>query len=332
MRKSMSRNTFWGSLTSLFPDNACMWCAVDLVALQAFTLDLQQWWQWHDFLPTEAPSLEALSGRIRGLHGLHAICNLKIHASMRRSPATLQEESAPARSEVNGAAVSDGCVDAGLLPPEQSELSMKEVPTCESDMLLAPLSCAPISIPHAKPAWVGSLPPGSPENPAGLRVWTPAVDRGERRPDVLHATSQASTASGSTETPAGVRVGTPAWSAWRRRRDLLRASSQASAASGAESPAGPAEGTPAWRVNHHLGCAAGAPDNANQHDLNGAAQLAAAGTLKRAHSEADALPAAPAQVAGMSQSHAETATQRSHGDSGMSVSPTRPRSCSWHPV
>ena len=237
------------------------------------------------------------------------------HASLRRSPATLEEETATACSEVHGAKMSDGCEDAGLLPTEQINLPSKEVSSC--DMLLAPLGCAPITIPRAKSAWAGSPLPDSMGNPGGLRVWTPATPRGERRPGVLHAASQASSASGSAETPAGVRVGTPAWSAWRRRRDLLRASSQESATSRAETPAGAAEGAHAWQVSHDLGCAARAPVNSDQHDLVEADRLVKGGTLKRAHSEADTLPAAAPQVAGVRQSHTDF-----HGDKGVSVSPT----------
>ena len=291
------------------------------------TLDLQRWWEGHNLMPNR--SLDVGSPERPHTQSSCPACQLQpdIHASLRCSPATLEEERAPASSEVNNAAVSGGCEGAGLLPPEQS----KEVPICESDVLLAPLCCAPISIPNAKAAWVGSPPPST-EDPAGLRVWTLSMAKGERRPDVLHAASPTSSASGSAETPAGVRVGTPAWSAWRRRRDLLRASSQESGTSGAETPAGPAEGAPAWRITHDLGRAARAPGDMQQHDVAGEAQLAQAGTLKRAHSEAEPLPAAAAQVAGMSQSDTEIATQRSHGDSGVLVSPTCTCSCSWHPV
>ena len=291
------------------------------------TLDLQRWREGHNLMPNR--SLEVGSPERPHTQSPCPACQVQpdMHASLRRSPATLEEERAPAGSEVANAAVSGGCEAAGLLPPEQS----KKAPTCESDVLLAPLCCAPVSTPNAEAAW-GGPPPPSTEAPAGLRVWTPSMAQVDRRPDVLRAASPASSASGSAETPAGVRVGTPAWSAWRRRRDLLRAPSQESGASGAETPAGPAEGAPAWRVAHDLGRAARAPGDMQHHDVAGEVQLARAGTLKRAHSEAEPLPAAAAQVAGMSQSDTEIATQRFHGDSGVLVSPTCPCSCSWHPV
>ena len=87
-------------------------------------------------------------------------------------------------------------------------------------------------------------------------MWTPVPDREERRPDILRAVSQGSSASGSEDTPAGVRIGTPAWNAWRRRQDLLRASSQESSTSGADTPAGPRAGVPAWHAHRDIDRAA----------------------------------------------------------------------------
>ena len=208
----------------------------------------------------------------------------------------------PASSRVHGAAVGDGRQDACLLPPEHSMPPSEVELVCNLDMPLAPLGCAPITIPHAKSDWVGSLLPGSAGNPAELRVWTPATPRDARRPGAPAAASQASSVSRSAETPAGVRVGTPAWSAWRRRRDLLRASSQESGTSAAETPAGSAEGAPAWQLNHDLCRAARVPADPAQHcDLTEAGRLNEDGTLKRTHYEADTLPAAAPQEAGMGQ-------------------------------
>ena len=286
-------------------------------------------WQWHGFctarvsikpfLATLQMSCAALQPQPDG------------HVSLRRSPATLEEEMAPARSGVRGVAAGDGYQDACLQPPEHSEAS-EEKPICAANMPLAPLGCAPVTIRHAKAALVGSPPPGSMGDPAGLRVWTPAMPREACRPGVPRTACQASSASGSAETPAGIRVGTPAWSAWRRRRDLMGVSSKESGTSGAGSPAGPADGMPAWRVMHDPGRTARAPGDANHHVVAQEAQLAHASMLKRAHSEADPWPAADAQVVGMSKGHTEMVTQRSHGDTGMSVSPSRPAHAQWHAV
>ena len=244
------------------------------------------------------------------------------------SPATLEEEAASLSSEVCcNASEMAPCQDERVLSPEDSASLSGEEPACGPDMPLAPLGCAPITIPRTKGARVVSLPFGDTGDPAGLRVWTPAMAQERRRPDILRAASQASSASGSQETPAGVRLGMPAWNAWRRRQDLLRASSQESGASGAETPAGPAEGMPVWRVHRDLGRADRTPIDATQNDLHGAAQLAAAGALTRMRSEADILPADAAQVAGVRQTHTD-----SYGNSGVSVSTTRSCSCPWHAV
>lgn len=174
--------------------------------------------------------------------------------SLRHSPATLEEEAAPASSEVLCAASNAApCQDECALSPADSGPLLRDEPARGPDTPLAPLGCAPITIPRAKGARVGSPPVGDAGDPAGLRVWTPATAQERRQSDILRAASQGSSASGSQETPAGVRLGTPAWTAWRRRQDLLRASSQESSASGAETPAGPAEGAPAWRVHRDLG-------------------------------------------------------------------------------
>ena len=237
--------------------------------------------------------------------------------SLRHSPATLKEEAAPASSEVRcNASEMAPRLEKCVVSPEGSASSWREEPACGPDTPLAPLGCAPITIPRAKGARVGSLPFGDTGEPAGLRVWTLAMPQERRRPDILRTASQASSASGSQETPAGVRLGTPAWNAWRRRRDLLHARSQESDASGAETPAGPAEGTPAWQVNHYIGRAARAPVDFHHHDLVEAGRLAETSTLKRAHSEADTLPLAAPQVAGVGQSKTEV-----HGDKDVLVSP-----------
>ena len=168
---------------------------------------------------------------------------------LRHSPATLEEEAAPACSDVRCAAgITAPCQDESALPPEDKGSGLREEPACSPVTPLAPLGCAPVTIPRAKASPFSDM-----GDPAGLRVWTPATTQEKRRPDILRAASQESSASGSQETPAGVRVGTPAWTAWRRRQDLLRASSQESSTSGADTPAGPAEGAPAWRVHHDLG-------------------------------------------------------------------------------
>ena len=136
----------------------------------------------------------------------------------------------------DGAPCQDDCKDSGS--------PSREEPACGPDTPVAPLGCAPITIPLAK---------GDVKDPLDLRVWTPAAAQERRRPDILRGASQGSSASGSTETLEGVRVGTPAWTAWRRRQGLLCASSQESSASGADTPLGPAEGALARRVRHDLG-------------------------------------------------------------------------------
>ena len=242
------------------------------------------------------------------------------------SPATLEEEAAPASSVARcNASEMAPCQDECVLSPEDSASSLGEEPACGPDTPLAPLGCAPITIPRAKGARVGSLPCGDTGDPAGLRGCTLATAQERRRPDILRAASQGSSAGGLQDTPAGVRLGTPAWYAWRRRQDLLRTSSQESSNSGAEAPAGPAEGMPAGRVKHDLGRAAKASGDANLHEVVGAGRLAAAGALTRMRSEADILPADAAQVAGVRQTHTDA-----YGNSGVSVSPTRSRSCGWH--
>ena len=187
-------------------------------------------------------------------NGLPPNRNVTPFVSLRRSPATLEEEAAPASSGVQcaaskGASGQDECV----LSPVDNGSSSRDGPACGPDTPLAALGCAPIAIPRAQGARAGSSPFSNMGDPAGLGVWTPVPTQETRRPDILRAASQGSSASGSQDTPAGVRLGTPAWIAWRRRQDLLRASSQESGTSGAETPAGPAEGAPAWRVHRDPG-------------------------------------------------------------------------------
>ena len=185
--------------------------------------------------------------RLAPIHNLTLLC-------LRCSPATLEEEAALAGGEVQCAA-SDGALrqDECVLSPRDKGSPLREEPACGSDTPLAPHGCAPIVVPRAKGARAGSSPFCNMGDPAGLGVWTPVTTQETRRPDILRTASQGSSASGSQDTPAGVRLGTPAWNAWRRRQDLLRASSQGSSTSGAETPAGPAEGAPAWRVHRDLG-------------------------------------------------------------------------------
>ena len=194
-----------------------------------------------------------------------------ILASLRHSPATLEEEAAPASSGAQCPA-SDGALsqDECVLPPKDDGSPLREGPACGPNTPLAPLGCAPITIPRAKGARVGPSPFSNMGDPAGPGVWTPVTTQEMRRRDILRAASQGSSASGSQDTPAGVRLGTPAWKAWRRRQDLLRASSQESSTSGAETPAGPAEGAPAWRVHRNLGRASSQEGRAgNARDVLG---------------------------------------------------------------
>ena len=151
----------------------------------------------------------------------------------------------PVASQLRGARTATA---VPVLPPEDIGSTSREEPACGPDMPVAPHGCAPITIPRAKASPFSNM-----GDPAGLRVWTPVPTQEMRRPDILRAASQGSSASGSQDTPAGVRLGTPAWTAWRRRQDLLRASSQESSTSGADTPAGPAEGMPARRVPRNLG-------------------------------------------------------------------------------